>query len=177
MIRTYRWLPTAMLAFTVSTFAASPYVGETSRSIKALSDQEVADYLAGKGMGLAKTAELNGYPGPAHVLELAAQLSLSPAQKASTEAIFERMQARAIASGKRLIDEERNLDALFASKAISASLLHQALDAIASLQGEVREIHLQAHLEQAEVLSAAQAMKYWHLRGYADGKTNHQHVH
>ena len=177
MIRTSCWLLAAMLACSASAFAASPYVGETSRSIKALSDQEVADYLAGKGMGLAKTAELNGYPGPAHVLELAAQLELSPAQRATTEAIFERMQTRAIGTGKRLIDEERRLDALFASKAISPTLLHQALDTIASLQGEVRDIHLQAHLEQVEVLSAAQAMRYWHLRGYADGKANHQHVH
>ena len=93
------------------------------------------------------------------------------------EAIFERMQARAIGSGKRLIDEERKLDALFVSKAISPPLLHQALDAIAALQSEVREIHLQAHLEQAEVLNAAQAMKYWHLRGYADAKADHRHVH
>ena len=177
MIRTSCSLLAAMLAFSVSVFAASPYVDQTSRGIKALSDQEVADYLAGKGMGLAKTAELNGYPGPAHVLELAAQLELSPAQRAATEAIFERMQARAIGSGKRLIDEERKLDALFVSKAISPPLLHQALDAIAALQSEVREIHLQAHLEQAEVLNAAQAMKYWHLRGYADAKADHRHVH
>ena len=178
MIRTSCWLFAMLLALSASVFAASPYADQTSRSIKALSDQEVADYLAGKGMGLAKTAELNGYPGPAHVLELAAQLELSSAQRAATEAIFERMQARAIGSGKRLIDEERKLDALFASKAISPSLLHQALDSIASLQREVREIHLQAHLEQVEVLNAVQAMKYWHLRGYADAKTDrHQHVH
>ena len=177
MIRALSWLLAAMLAFPGSVLAASPYIGQTSRSIKALSDQEVADYLAGKGMGLAKTAELNGYPGPAHVLELAAQLELSPTQKATTEAIFERMQTRAIDSGKRLIEEERKLDALFASKAISPSLLHQALDAIASLQREVREIHLQAHLEQVEVLNAAQVMNYWHLRGYADAGADHRHVH
>ena len=177
MIRTSCSLLAAMLAFSVSVFAASPYVDQTSRGIKALSDQEVADYLAGKGMGLAKTAELNGYPGPAHVLELAAQLELSPAQRAATEAIFERMQARAIGSGKRLIDEERKLDALFVAKTVSPSVLHQALESIGSLQSRIREIHLQAHLEQAEVLDAAQAMKYWHLRGYANAKADHPHVH
>ncbi len=57
-------------------FAASPYAGEQSRSIKSLSKEDVADYIDGKGMGFAKAAELNGYPGPKHVLELAEQLAL-----------------------------------------------------------------------------------------------------
>jgi len=64
----------------------SPYIGQASREIKALSPQEISDYLSGKGMGLAKAAELNGYPGPAHVLELAAQLELTSEQKTKTEA-------------------------------------------------------------------------------------------
>ena len=173
----YGWLVTAtVIAFPACAMAQSPYVDQTSRSIKALSDEEVADYLGGKGMGLAKAAELNGYPGPAHVLELADQLSLSSTQKERTQAIFAHMQTRAQSAGKRLIDEERKLDALFASKTVSAELLHQTLDSIASLQGEIREIHLRAHLEEAEVLSEAQAMKYWHLRGYAGG-AGHTHRH
>lgn len=156
--------------------ALSPYADQTSRSIKSLSEDEIADYLSGKGMGLAKAAELNGYPGPAHVLELADQLALSPTQKEQTEAIFERMQTQAQSVGKRLIDEERKLDQLFASKNISPPLLHQTLDSIGSLQAEVREIHLQAHLDEAQVLSESQTMKYWHLRGYARG-AGHTHAH
>ena len=61
--------------------------------------------LSGKGMGLAKAAELNGYPGPAHVLELAAQLDLTPEQKTKTEVLFKKMQARAIPLGKELVKE------------------------------------------------------------------------
>lgn len=177
MTRATCFLLAAALAFPIGSLAASPYAGQTSRSIKALSDQEVTDYLSGKGMGLAKAAELNGYPGPAHVLEFAAQLDLSPEQRLQTEAIFDRMQARAVATGRRLVDEERKLDELFASKAITPSLLYQELDSIAALQGQVREIHLKAHIEQKEVLSAAQTMKYWHLRGYADDNAGHQHAH
>ena len=169
------FLVAATLMIPVAGFAVSPYAGQTSRSIKALSDDEVADYLSGKGMGLAKAAELNGYPGPVHVLDLANQLELSPAQRVKTEAIFERMQARARVAGKNLIDEERRLDELFASRAISPTLLHQALNSIASLQSEIREIHLRAHLEQTELLTSDQAMKYWHLRGYADDHTVHRH--
>ena len=37
----------------------------------------MADLRAGRGMGLALAAELNGYPGPAHVLELADKLDLA----------------------------------------------------------------------------------------------------
>ena len=166
--------------------ATSPYVDQTSSGIKSLSDEEVADYLSGNGMGLAKAAELNGYPGPAHVLELADQLALSPNQKERTEAIFERMQSQAKSVGKRLIDEERKLDELFASKTISSPLLHQTLGSIASLRAEVREIHLQAHLDEAQILSQAQSTTYWHLRGYddsaghahsPDGSAGHAHSH
>jgi hypothetical protein len=167
----------AILLFPLVCFAASPYVGQTSRTIKALSDQEVADYVSGKGMGLAKAAELNGYPGPAHVLELADQLQLSATQRKETEAIFLRMQTSAIEAGKRLVDQERKLDQLFASKAISPLLLRQAVDSIASLQGDVREIHLKAHLEQVDVLNADQIERYWHLRGYASGDAVQHHSH
>jgi len=165
------------IAFPVVLLAASPYADQTSRSIKALSDEEVADYLSGKGMGFAKAAELNGYPGPLHVLELSGQLGLSPSQKEKTEAIFERMLERAKVAGKALVDEERKLDQLFASRTISPSVLHQTLDSIAALQRQVREIHLQAHLEEAEVLNETQAMTYWHLRGYGGGATEHSHRH
>lgn len=165
-----------LLVFPLPVRAVSPYADQTTRSIKSLSDEEVADYLSGKGMGLAKAAELNGYPGPAHVLELAKQLALSATQQQTTEAIFELMQSQAKSVGKRLIDEERKLDELFASKNISPSLLHQTLESIASLQTEVREIHLRAHLDEAAVLTEAQTMKYWHLRGYAKG-AGHTHAH
>jgi Spy/CpxP family protein refolding chaperone len=177
MLRLVRPIIAAMLLLSIGCFAASPYVGQTTRSIKALSDQEVAEYLSGKGMGLARAAELNGYPGPSHVLELADQLHLSPAQRARTEAIFERMQTAAMDAGRRLVDEERKLDELFASKAISPVLLRQAMNSIASLQSDVREIHLKAHLEQMEVLNADQVERYWHLRGYAGGDTVHHHSH
>ena len=81
MFRTLLACTLALLAASAPVNSQSPYVGQESREIKALSPQEISDYLSGKGMGLAKAAELNGYPGPAHVLELAAQLDLTPVQK------------------------------------------------------------------------------------------------
>ncbi|MCX7274130.1 MAG: hypothetical protein NTV19_13305 [Burkholderiales bacterium] len=54
--------------------------GVQARDIKSLSAQQMADLRAGTGMALALPAELNGYPGPSHALELADQLKLSPEQ-------------------------------------------------------------------------------------------------
>ena len=42
---------------------ASPYAGWEHRPAKALSKEQIADLRAGRGMGLALPAELNGYPG------------------------------------------------------------------------------------------------------------------
>jgi hypothetical protein len=55
-------------------FAQTPYAGMQTRPIKALSEQQVTDLEAGRGMGLALAAELNSYPGSSRVLELAEKL-------------------------------------------------------------------------------------------------------
>ena len=77
----------------VGTAAAesSPYAGLEGRAIKALSEEEIADLLAGRGAGMALPAELNHYPGPKHVLELAANLRLTPDQQAETRRLFGRI--------------------------------------------------------------------------------------
>jgi Spy/CpxP family protein refolding chaperone len=146
--------------------AESPYVGQEGRAIKALSPDDVDAYLAGKGMGLAKAAELNGYAGPAHVLELAPQLSLTPEQRARTQALFASMQAEAMQLGRALVEQERELDRLFASKTITPERLAMALTEIGSLQAQVRGAHLRAHLAQVQILTPEQNARYAELRGY-----------
>jgi Spy/CpxP family protein refolding chaperone len=147
---------------------ASPYVAEQARDIKALSADETASLLAGKGMGFAKAAELNGYPGPAHVLELAQGLQLTDKQRTDTQALFDAMQAKATALGRELVDEERRLDRLFASKAADAESLNAALARIGVLQGKVRGAHLEAHLAQVRILTPEQTARYVELRGYSE---------
>src|SRR5438309_7495936 len=90
--------------------AQTPYAGMQTRPIKALSEQQVADLGAGRGMGLALAAELNGYPGPSHVLELADKLDLSAAQRASVQKLFDSMKAEAVPLGAKLIEQEADLD-------------------------------------------------------------------
>lgn len=144
----------------------SPYKGQESRDIKALSEQEVSDLQTGEGMGFAKAAELNGYPGPAHVLQLAEQLELNAEQLANTEEIFRDMKAQAIEAGKDLVEQERELDRQFQEKAATMESLRLSLAGIADLRAELRRIHLHAHLQQAELLSDAQIRAYYRLRGY-----------
>jgi len=157
----------------------SPYAGQETRPIKAMSEQEVNDYLAGKGMGLAKAAELNGYPGPAHVIENARALNLTPEQEAATRALFGQMQQKAVGFGKQLVEEERRLDQLFASGTIRADSLSVALKSIGSLQAKIRQTHLETHLAQVSILNAEQVALYNQLRGYSGDtpETQHQHSH
>jgi Spy/CpxP family protein refolding chaperone len=151
--------------------------GQHAYRIKALSDQEIADYLAGRGMGLARAAELNGYPGPAHVLELAKELGLSAEQRDKTEALFKDMQARAVSAGRALLDEEQVLDRLFAARTITASSLDSTLRRIGELQARLRLVHLDAHLLQAALLSPAQHARYAELRGHAGSSDQTRHRH
>lgn len=145
----------------------SPYSGLESREIKALSAQQVEGYLGGKGLGLALPGELNGYPGPKHVIELADQLELSATQREEVGQIFDAMQSLAISVGKRIVEAEGSLDTLFASGKVESESLKAATAEIGRLQGQLRAIHLQAHLETKDLLSAHQVHKYVQLRGYS----------
>jgi Spy/CpxP family protein refolding chaperone len=155
--------------------ASSPYVGEEHRSIKSLSSEDIDGLLAGNGMGYAKAAELNGYPGPLHVLQLADELRLTPGQAAATKAIEASMRAQAQSLGAALVAAERKLDALFASKRIDERQLRKSLKKIGLIEAELRDSHLRAHLAQAKVLDVAQTERYFTLRGYDHESRGHQH--
>jgi Spy/CpxP family protein refolding chaperone len=143
------------------------YAGEERREIKSLSKEEIEQLLQGQGMGLAKAAELNHYPGPRHVLELAAQLELTEAQRAGAKAAFDKMRVKALTLGSEIVEGERELDALFAKGEIDSSKLRAITSGIAQAQGRLRAAHLEAHLEMRRILSPAQIKKYDELRGYA----------
>src|SRR5262245_9602357 len=87
-----------------------PYAGQQWREVASLSAEELQDLAAGRGMGLAKAAEFNGHPGPAHVLELADALQLTPDQREAVKAAFHRMQAKAKALGVAYIAAEKAVD-------------------------------------------------------------------
>jgi hypothetical protein len=162
-------LALALVAQPASSQPQSPYVGFEGRPIKSLSDQQIGDLRAGRGMGLALAAELNGYPGLAHVLELASSLELTEQQRTNAEALFAAMKAEAIPLGQKLIAQEGELDRQFVGKTITDSGLASALKDIAQTQGALRSAHLKYHLATSELLTAAQIKRYVELRGYANG--------
>ena len=151
--------------------SAMPYAGQQTRAIKALSDDEIAALVNGEGMGLAKAAELNGYPGPAHVLTIAQQLKLTDQQHQQIQAIFDRMSAAAKPLG------ERKLDHAFASGEINPDRLGAETAAIGELAGRLRLVHLAAHLETRALLNPGQIALYQHLRGYDDPAAAMHHHH
>ena len=151
---------------TTAVTMTSPYAGWQRRSIKALSLEDMERLLAGEGMGYALAAELNRYPGPRHVLDLADSLGLSAAQRESIEAIRVRMSTRAVELGRTTIVAEAALDSLFASGAIDRPTLRARTAQIAQLEGELRATHLEAHLETRAILYDSQVARYDSLRGY-----------
>jgi hypothetical protein len=153
-----------------------PYAGFETRPIKALSDQQIADLRAGRGMGLALAAELNGYPGPVHVLELGDGLDLSATQRAKVQELFAAMTAETVPLGQKLIAQEADLDRQFAAKTITEPVLATSVQTIAATQAALRTAHLRYHLATIEVLTQTQVQRYAELRGYAGGSPmQHQH--
>jgi hypothetical protein len=143
-----------------------PYTGMQERSVKALSPQQVADLKAGRGMGLALAAELNGYPGPLHVLELKDKLGLSAEQAQQVQKLYDGMKAEAIAAGDALFAAEAALDSGFADGTMTSDALSQLTTRVGDAQGKLRAVHLKYHLTTADLLSAAQKQRYAELRGY-----------
>ena len=157
--------------------AQTPYAGMQARAIKALSEQQVGDLRAGRGMGLALAAELNGYPGPSHVLELADRLELTATQRSEVQRLFDSMKAEAMPLGAKLIEQEADLDRQFAGRTVTAESLKAATAAVAATHGVLRETHLKYHLSTAALLNPTQMVKYAELRGYGAEGGGHRHRH
>jgi len=146
----------------------SKYVGQEGRAIKSLSPDDIAELRRGGGWGLARAAELNGVPGPAHLLEMKDEIPLTDAQVSTITKIYEGMKTQAIKQGERLITLERELEGHFQSRTITDMILRSSLEAIAGARKELRYIHLATHLQTPEILSPDQIDKYNALRGYSN---------
>lgn len=146
---------------------SSPYAGQQYREIKALSAEEVRGFQNGAGMGFARTAELNRHPGPLHALEHRRALDLTEEQALSLGSLLTRHKERARALGERVVELERELDALFAGGKADAASVDRLTAAIAEATGRLRAEHLKTHLETSTILTPAQVARYESVRGYA----------
>lgn len=145
----------------------SEYRGDEDRAIKSLSADDIEALRRGGGWGLARAAELNGVPGPSHLLELADEISLDADQRAAIENLFTAMQAEAIAAGERFIAAEAALESAFQSGDVTPNELRDQLDTIAERRSDLRYVHLEAHLETLDIITDEQVARYNEARGYS----------
>lgn len=169
----------SMVVTQINAMESTPYAGQQTRMIKALSMSEIEGLKRGKGMGLAKAAELNHYPGPLHVLEEAEKLSLTKIQISKTKKLFASMKKEAITAGNKIIASEQALDEMFAKGIVTAVTLQKKLNEIGQHRAKLRFVHLKTHLLQKTILSSQQIKHYDMLRGYNDmsGKHHNHHGH
>jgi hypothetical protein len=158
-------------AFAQHEHQESPYAGMEGSEIPSLTPQDLEGLRSGAGMGFAKPAELNRYPGPKHVLELAEPLGLTDGQQSEILAIESAMRTGAITLGNAIIDAERRLNMRFEHGYMDDETLAAATGQIARLYGELRYTHLLAHLTTRDILTEEQIAKYDRLCGY--GHTEH----
>lgn len=172
-------VPSASLALLLTTLVPplaaqhehtlSPYA-HLATDAPPLLPEEVERLRAGEGMGLALPAELNGFPGPKHVLELAAELELNDEQRERIGRIREDMLDRAVAKGEQIIDVAGRLADAFRTGEPTAAAIEGITAHLGSLRGELQAIHLAAHLTTRDVLTIAQVAAYGRLRGYDVGR-------
>jgi Spy/CpxP family protein refolding chaperone len=169
-------IPLAILATTVQANSndtahnahVSKYSGEEKRAIKSLSSTDIEELLRGGGWGLAKAAELNGVPGPVHLLEMKDDISLSAKQIENVTQAYEKMKEKSRQQGKILVELEYELDVLFRNGTITEDLLREQLLAIGNARTKLRYIHLSTHLKTPELLTEQQITRYNALRGYGE---------
>lgn len=145
----------------------SKYQGEELRKIKTLSKDDISELQKGSGWGFAKAAELNGYPGPLHILQMESEISLTPTQKNKIQALYQDMNAKAVVLGKELVDLEGAINTAFAEKKIDKDSLEKHVTAIEAIRSSLRILHLSAHLETPSILTEEQITLYNRLRGYS----------
>ncbi len=163
----------AAAAATLALPGAAATQQQAAPIVASLTAADSAAYLRGEGRGMALAAELNGFPGPRHVLQVADSLALTPEQRAAIAALETRMSDEVRPLGARLAGTELALDSLFAGGAATPAAVDRLLDRWATLSGRLRAAHLRAHIAARALLSPGQLARY---RALAPGAA-HAHTH
>src|SRR5712692_5396150 len=153
----------------------SPYATLPGAGATGLLPQEVEGLTKGEGMALAMAAELNGYPGPRHLLDAAAAgQDLRPDQREALTRLYDGMMAEAKGKGQEILRAEEELAMRFRHSHIDEAGLREILGQIGQLRAGLRLIHLRTHLETGALLTPDQIARYKAVRGYDSGGA-HQH--
>lgn len=148
----------------------SQYSGQQDQPIKSLTPEDIQGLKAGAGTpfnGMAKPAELNGYPGPRHVLDAyeAGEFELTEDQLQTIRDLFDEMQQTAIPLGEKIIALETEIDNGFKDKTVIDESLKELIDTSADIYAALRFAHLKTHLQMVSILTD-QVQHYNELRGY-----------
>ena len=152
----------------------STYVDLLDTEIRGLSPEQIETYRTGGGGGMALPAELNGYPGPRHVLDLAEELELTEVQQAQIQALYDEMLPEAIDLGNQILAAEAELELAFRERNIDEAFLENQLLTIGELQARLRFVYFRTHLATIDILTQHQVVVYNSLRGY-DTENPHAH--
>jgi hypothetical protein len=74
--------------------------------------------------------------------------------------IYQNMSNKAKGIGAAIIAIEHDMNRVFANKTITEEYLNLMLDKSARLYGQVRFVHLSAHLDTLQMLTMAQVQRY-----------------
>ena len=146
----------------------SPYAErfDPTAAIRALTPDEIGQIQRGEGAGFALPAELNGVPGPRHVLDLAAELGLAADQRTEVQAEFDAMRAAVLPAGERYLAAQQALEEAFRCGTLTEEALPDRVIEVNRLRGEFAALHLAAHLKTAKLLTPEQIDAYNRVRGY-----------
>jgi hypothetical protein len=156
---------------------AAAHAAEAAREgtgIPALSEAQTAGYLDGKAMWHASVAELNHYPSPRRVFELAEALELTEGQRRATTKLDEETRQEAIRLGRELVALEQKLNRIFVWNQATADNIAIIVIDIGTLQTQLRLTHLVASIRQKSLLTEEQVRRYDELqgRGMDSGKSS-----
>ena len=153
-----------------------PYAGQQESSIRGLTEAEIASFREARGMGLARPADINGYPGPIHVLELSDALSLSTDQRDAVRALYGEMREEAVPLGEEFLTQYGALEGAFRDRTVTAATLDRQTAELGRIEGRLRSTHLKYHLLTTDLLTKEQIAEYGRLRGYAEVAAPAEHT-
>lgn len=159
------------------TVTPSGYSELLETEIRGFSPDQIDGYRTGKGLGMALPAELNGYPGPRHVLDLAEEIELTSKQLEDIQLLYDGMLPQAVELGEQILTREANLELAFREGAIDEASLQVQLDELGDLYAQLRFVHLSTHLETLDILTQHQVFLYNNLRGYEQTDSAHDSSH
>lgn len=168
-------LPRNVDTTAIATPTPSAYVSLLDTEIRGFDQDTIDGYLAGKGLGQALPAELNGYPGPRHTIDMADELELTEEQLVQVQGLFDEMKSKVVPLGELYLQAVAGLEFAFRDGVITEDYLQNQLEVITNIEAQMRFVHLSTHLATIDILNQDQIMKYNMMRGYSEGMDHEQH--